>query len=144
MTTSPWTSLATTVYASWLKVLDFTLEEDGKSYSVVAGKDISRVSEVTVPETYNGLNIDTISAGAFKNCTTLKTINLPDTMKVIGSTTDVVSSGPFSGCKNLIAVNVYETGSIVAFDANYYSVDGTLINRLAGKIRLAYVPLAKT
>lgn len=144
VTTSPWTSLATTVYASWLKVLDFTLEEDGKSYSVVAGKDISRVSEVTVPETYNGLNIDTIRAGAFKNCTTLKTINLPDTMKVIGSTTDVVSSGPFSGCKNLIAVNVYETGSIVASDANYYSVDGTLINRLAGKIRLAYVPLAKT
>ena len=144
VTTSPWTSLAATVYASWLKVLDFTLEEDGKSYSVVAGKDISRVSEVTVPETYNGLNIDTIRAGAFKNCTTLKTINLPDTMKVIGSTTDVVSSGPFSGCKNLIAVNVYETGSIVASDANYYSVDGTLINRLAGKIRLAYVPLAKT
>lgn len=139
-----WSSLVTTLYASWLQVLDFKLEENGLSYAVVAGKDISRVTQVTIPETYNGLPVDTIRAGAFQNCSKLQVINIPDTMRIVGSTTDVVSSGPFSGCKALTAVNVYETGSVVATESNYYSVDGTLINRLDGKIRLAYVPLAKT
>lgn len=153
----PW-SLAEdeTLYAFWRdEVLKYTLTSvrgySGEVYGVSAGARISYVSEVTVPTTYRGVPVMVVESGAFKNCSKLTVINLPDTIRL-------VSSGkPFQGCSALEAVNVYATSDENG-NANrlvrYWSSDGVLFdygeideqpdNPAQRVSTLVFVPLAKT
>ncbi len=137
------------VYAFWFDdVLSFTLTSNaGKPiYSVMQGSRISQVSEVTIPATYRGIKVGMLSGNAFKDCSNLVTINIPNTVEVISSV------DPFTGCTSLTAVNVYEVednGNI-----RYWSSDGVLFDngRLdqqpsdPSQIRsqLSFMPLGKT
>ncbi len=59
------------------------------------------------------LGVETMDTGAFSNCSKLKTVNLPASLREIGD-------GCFRGCSALEAINVEEGGSAFA------SVDGAL------------------
>ena len=65
--------------------LEFTLNEDGKSYSVSKGTFTK--TQLFVPNTYNGLPVTSIGNYAFYNCTSLTSIEFTGTVaqwKAIG------------------------------------------------------------
>ena len=139
---APWTSLeGKELYAFWIdKALEFTLTKvNGVDvYSVMKGERIDLVNEITVPATFKGVPVAMVAGNAFKNCTSLKVINLPETVLQIS----IIS--PFDGCTSLEAVNVYEVEG--STDAKFWSLDGVLFengeNGAASKLVL--MPLAKT
>lgn len=137
------------VYAFWFDdVLSFTSTTNAGRpvYAVMQGSRISQVTEVTVPETYKGVKVGMLSGNAFKDCSNLVTINIPNTLEVISSV------DPFTGCTSLQAINVYEVENNRSI--RYWSSDGVLFDngRLdqqpadPSQIRsqLSFMPLGKT
>ena len=137
----PWTlTEGMELYAFWVDdALSFTLTKvNGKDvYAVSKGSRIDLVSEVTIPATYRGLPVAFISGNAFANCTSIRVLNLPETIEQIS----MIS--PFAGCSKLEAINVYDVEGVA--DPVFTSVDGVLLQNLAsGKTKLTLVPMAKT
>lgn len=148
---NPWNKLENAdVYAFWFDdVLSFTLTQNSAGrqiYAVMQGSRISQVSEVTVPETYKGIKVGMLSGNAFKGCSNLVTLNIPDTLEIIS---DV---DPFTDCSSLSAINVYKVKGNNSI--RYWSADGVLFDngRLDQqpsdpsqiKSAISYMPLGKT
>ena len=141
-----------TLHASWVNVLEYTLIDGGEAYAVSQGRGIGQVSHVKVPETYNGKPVKMIEADAFKNCKTLTSIEIPDTISsiVLGTGGYTATGSAFYGCTNLKSIEVYcvngdhEANPHVTY---YESIDGALIfndpNNTEVK-ELIYVPGEKT
>lgn len=131
-----------TLYAFWVDpTLTFTQTKvNGKDgYMVSAGDRIVIVDEITVPATYMDLPVLMVAGNAFKNCTNLKTVNLPSTIEAIS----VVD--PFDGCINLEAINVYNVEGTTT--VRYWSEDGVLFyngENGTSPASVAIVPTAKT
>lgn len=106
------------VYAFWVdEALEYEMLEG--TYVVRAGRRISSTASVTIPSTYNGIAVTELDAAAFADCTTLTTINIPDTIQVI-------PVGAFEGCDNLQAINIYDANAAYA---RYSSDNGVLYDR---------------
>lgn len=58
-------------------------------------------SELVVPESIQGQTVTDLSLGCFKDCTTLTTVILPDTIEIIGESA-------FSGCTSLRGIFIPE------------------------------------
>ena len=84
--------------------MEFTLNSDGVSYMLASAKN---KSSVTVPDTYKDLPVTAISNSAFEDCTSLKSVTLPSSLKTI-------DARAFAGCTALTSVtipdSVYEIG----------------------------------
>lgn len=140
---APWQSLESVeLHAFWIDyALEFTLTKINGAdvYMVSAGERISMLDEVTVPANFNNLPVAMVAGSAFKNCTSLKVINLPDTISQI-SLVD-----PFVGCTALEAVNVYSVSR--SAPSRYWSEGGVLFDNGTGSVaepKLLFMPLAKT
>lgn len=97
-----------TVYPYWISVFEFTIQDEGTyidTYSVVVTSEASRVSKIVIPETYNGKSVSIVEGYAFYRYSGIKTIEIPDTIKIIYYDT------AFEGCTALEAINIYETGN---------------------------------
>ena len=145
-----WTSLNDiTLYPAFVDVLQFALitnpDTGEQEYAVMKAAGISLVTEVTIPSEYNGLPVGEIAGGAFDGCSTLVTINVPDTIRYIDMGLGGNQTGsPFRGCSKLQNVNVYEVeGNHERF---YASVDGVLFykNTITGGVELKYFPYARS
>lgn len=137
-----------TLYAGWNIVLKFEAATTGSNaYQVKKGTDIANVSEVTIPEVYNGVKVTQLNATSFADCKNLITVNIPDTITLLAtSSLDNASSGTgsaFQGSNKLENVNVYETES--ADKGNYSSYEGAVYERgMDGSLSLLLVPIGKT
>ena len=139
---APWTTLGGgKMYAFWVdNSLSFTQTKyNGKDvYMVSAGDRISLVTEVTIPEVYNGLPVAIIAGNAFANCTNLETINIPATIE------QIAQPSPFTGCTALKNVNVYDVEGV---SARFWSADGVLFDNGTAAVaspKLFFMPVAKT
>lgn len=140
---APWESLEEIeLHAFWIDyALQFTLTKVNgiDAYMVSAGERIAMLEEVTVPSNFNGLPVAMVAGSAFKSCTALKVINLPDTLSQI-SLVD-----PFLGCTSLEAINVYSADR--GESSRYWSDNGVLFDNgtdPVAKPKLLFMPLAKT
>ena len=122
------------VYAYFSRnVFAFTYETSTDTYAVAKGSDIARFTKITIPAKYNGKDVRVISANAFKNCSLLKEVNIPNTIEVIEHTA-------FGSCTALEAYNVYDAGKV---GARYSSDNGVLLaTDVAGKEIFKY-PVAR-
>ena len=145
-----WTSLNDiTLYPAFVDVLQFALitnpDTGEQEYAVMKAAGISLVTEVTIPAEYKELPVGEIAGGAFDGCSTLVTINVPDTIRYIDMGLGGNQTGsPFRGCSKLQNVNVYEVeGNHERF---YASVDGVLFykNTITGGVELKYFPYARS
>ena len=88
-TTEPSTTDATSSSTEGVKeLLNYTsfTDEDGNEYlSVRAGKDISSVSEITIPNEVNGVPVKEIMYGAFSNCPSLRKVILSEGIEIISN-----------------------------------------------------------
>ena len=118
--------------------LNFTLQEDN-TYAVSKGETIGTVTNLKIPVTYNEIPVTVILENAFSSCSTILTVEIPDTIKLVGT-------GAFNGCTNLASVDVYvaypdKEGQYETF---YSDDDGVLIREDMGTTWLEYFPRAKT
>lgn len=126
-----------TVYAFWIEgALSYTSVNG--TYTVSQGSRINAVETVTIPAQYKGVDVTALSATAFRNCSTLKVINIPDT---IGE----IPASAFEGCTSLVEVNIYDADAPYA---RYASQDGVLYDMGTANnqhaMRPLYFPAAKT
>ena len=100
--------------------LIFALNDEGTAYSVF-GMHTSTADSVTIPATYNGLPVTGIDYSAFEDCSSLKSVTIPESVTSIGSyafrncnslTSVTIPEGvtsigrfAFSGCSSLTEIN---------------------------------------
>ncbi len=102
---------------------------NGTTYSVTsigdtAFKNCSGLSSITIPN-----SVTFIGRGAFSGCSSLISVNIPNSVTFIGS-------GAFSGCSSLTSINV------ASGNTHYSSIDGVLYNYTQNT--LVQCPGAKT
>ncbi len=71
--------------------LEFTAADGGWA---VKAKSTNIAGDIVLPSTYKGQDVKTIPSGAFKDCISINSIVVPDTVNSIGE-------GAFSGCSGL-------------------------------------------
>ena len=76
----------------------YTYQEETETYTVT-GYDGDILSEISVPETINGVMVTEIGENAFQSCTRLKKIELPVSIVKI-------SDGAFEGCAVLEEITI--------------------------------------
>lgn len=72
---------------------------DNDGYYMVTGIGTCTDAEVFIPERYNGIEVIGIGDFAFSDCTSLKKINIPESVTSIGKSA-------FSGCKSLKDITI--------------------------------------
>ncbi|MBQ7368682.1 MAG: InlB B-repeat-containing protein, partial [Clostridia bacterium] len=89
------------LYAYWIDIFTFNAIDNGEAYSVSKGLGIDYVTEITIPATYNNKPVTTVEGSAFKSCTKLKTVNMPDTIQLVAIPVDGGNGtgSPFEGCR---------------------------------------------
>ncbi len=137
---SDWTDAKqVTLKASWVAIFKFDEQTDG-TQSVSKGDGIQYVTEVTIPETYNGGIVSTV--GDFSSCTSLRKISIPNSVTIITLAGD---GAAFKGCDSLTDIEIYE--SSIAADVVYYSVNGVLFywnsKTDGGRMEIKYYPYAR-
>ena len=85
-----------TLYAK-TEYVPVVLELDGDSYKVVGYDKIT--ANVVIPSTYNGKNVTSIGEEAFYDCTSLTSIEIPNSVTSIGD-------GAFYRCTSLTSVTI--------------------------------------
>lgn len=100
------------VIATVNQFLEYELNEDGQSYSVVGlGNWVD--PELVIPDTYNGLPITIIGMGAFANSDSLESVYISDSV-------ECVDARAFAGCKNLKTVRMGANVKILGEQAFNY------------------------
>ncbi len=83
--------------------LKFVLRDDD-TYVVYGRKNedgtYGEIENIDIPESYKGKPVTALGYGAFYNCTSLKSINIPDSVTYIDNSV-------FAGCKNLVKITIY-------------------------------------
>ena len=100
--------------------LEFMLNSDGQSYSVV---DIGTCTDtdVVIPKVYEGLPVTTIGYGAFKWCDNLTSVTIPDSVISI-------DEEAFDDCNSALCTE-YQFGKYVGDSTNPYAVLIELTNK---------------
>ena len=91
------------------KGLEYTLNSDGTAYALSGIGTATDVSEIIVSSSYMGLPVTSISANAFINCTTIRKLTLPNTVKSIGASA-------FEGCSYLDTILLGNNFGYIAID----------------------------
>ena len=107
--------------------LAYTVYEDIK-VCVVTGIGVCTDTELVIPSAYNGMPVTGIGEKAFKGCSSLTSVWIPE-----GVTS--ISKDVFYNCENLMGVTVAQE------NPNYCSVDGVLFNKTITE--LIYYPERK-
>ena len=87
--------------APTLEALNFTLMGDG-TYGVSAKKGVDLPKKIIIPATYNNIPVAFIETNAFKNCSTITSIVIPEGINRI-------NYGAFYECVNLTDINIPST-----------------------------------
>ena len=94
------------------KGLDYTLSEDGMSYSVTRiGECID--TELIIPSTYEGLPVTSIGDSAFSGCSSLTSV-------VIGDSVTSIGEKAFRYCSSLTEVVIPDRVTSIGGSAFYY------------------------
>lgn len=114
-------------------VLEFVALDDG-TWGVTAGPAIDIVGHVVVPQTYQDKPVTVILENAFYKNYSMKSISIPNTVKVIGV-------GAFEEARGLESIEVREIEG--AINPIFSSYDGALIKNDLGTVYLEFVPRMK-
>ncbi len=78
--------------------LKYSLISNGKSYSI-KGIGSATDTDIVIPDTYNGLPVTHIGSSAFKNCSNLTSITIPNSVTSIGEYA-------FENCSSLTSITI--------------------------------------
>ena len=92
--------------------LKYTISDD-KTYYIVSGRGTATDANLIIPPEHNGLPVTTIGNFAFKNCDSLTSITLPNSVTSIGLEA-------FYDCTSLISVTIGNNITYIGDNAFYY------------------------
>ena len=92
--------------------LEFSLNDDGVSYSVI-GIGSCTDADLVIPSEYNGLPVTGIGEAAFEDCSTPTSVTIPDSVTTIGEFA-------FCVCNNLVNITIPD--SVTNIDRAAFSV----------------------
>lgn len=94
-----------TLTAVWTSRVVYTLDSSGESYTVTGTTDNAAylADTLTVAAEYSGKPVTAVASEAFKGCRSVKSINIPDSVKEIGG-------GAFNGCVSLTSLTLPYAG----------------------------------
>ena len=114
--------------------LEYTLRSDGTSYSV-SGIGTCTDTDLNIPSMYEGLPVTNIGYRAFKECTSLTSVTIPDSVTTIGddafyycaSLTSVtipnsvtsIGESAFSDCYSLTSITIPDSVTSIGMHAFY-------------------------
>lgn len=78
--------------------LEYILNQDGESYAV-NGIGVATDTDIVIPSEYDGKPVTSISYSAFKDCASITSILIPDSVTFIGNSA-------FSDCISLAGINI--------------------------------------
>ena len=87
-----------------IETFEFVFEANGDGTYAVTGYKGNIGQSITVPSTYNGSAVTGIVANAFRNCTGVTSVTIPDSVTSIGM-------GAFSGCSSLESITIPFVGA---------------------------------
>lgn len=96
------------LYAVWGEKVDFEYTNHGTYCEIT--KYIGTDTEVTIPETINGLPVTSIGNSTFKDCSNLKSVKIPNSVTSIGE-------GAFNGCESLAGITIPNGVSSIGYGA---------------------------
>ncbi len=79
------------------------------TYCVTAGT-AKHLEDITIPSKYNGKSVTQILDGAFCNCTSIKSIVIPDSVTSIGNYA-------FDGCSSLTSITIPDSVTSIGYSA---------------------------
>ena len=91
------------------KGLEYRLNYDSKSYSV-SGIGTCTDTDIVIPSIYNGFPVISISSSAFRGCTSLTSVEIPDSVRSIGM-------HAFAECTSLTSIVIPDSVTSIAFNA---------------------------
>ena len=121
--------------------LTYTLNSDGVSYSVTGYSNITASDKVVIPNKYNDVThgehpVTSIGNNAFRNCSNLTSVTIPNSVMSIGDSA-------FSGCSRLTSVYITDIAawckiSFGSYNANplYYAHNLYLNNELVTELTI--------
>lgn len=119
--------------------LSFTMQTEGAyagTYMVTRGGSIAQVTDLVIPATYNNIPVTVIKENAFSGASKLRTIQIPDTIKLVGAKA-------FNNAYALESIQVYK-GAEGNYEVFYFSENDSLIRKDVGDIMyLEFVPINK-
>ena len=123
--------------------LKYTPSDDGSHY-IVSGMGAATTTDIVVPSTYNDLPVTSIGDSAFKDCTTLTSVTIPDSVTSIGKyafhsciSLEIVTIGgsvtsigkyAFYGCSSLTSISIPDSVTSIGDWAFNYCINLTSIN----------------
>ncbi len=107
-----------TVNEGYLSVTSGYLEEYGGNFASVGlnpNYEGAIPEDLVIPDSINGKTITVIAYGGFENCTTIKSVTLPDTITYI-------KKAAFKGCTSLTSINIPSSVKYIGGDEHgeYY------------------------
>ena len=117
-------------------VLSFELQADD-TYAVTKGPNLANASKVRIPEYYKGKPVTTILENAFYGTQTIEILEIPATIKVIGT-------GAIPTYAGLKEINVYTDVVQTNYEVFYSSHEGALLRHDMGTVFLEAFPRGKT
>ena len=94
------------------KELKYSLNGDGASYTVVGIENENDITEVYIPCVYEGKPVTSIGEYAFSGCSSLTSINIPNSVTSIGW-------AAFSGCSDLTSIII--PNGVTMIEGNAFS-----------------------
>ena len=117
-------------------ILEYILQDDG-TYAVTAGTNVASATTIIIPEYHDGGAVTTIMENAFYGVNTLERLDIPATIKTIGS-------GAIPNSTALKEINVYTEVLQTNYEVRYSSYDGALLRHDMGTVFLEVFPRGKT
>ncbi|MEG1528945.1 MAG: leucine-rich repeat protein, partial [Clostridia bacterium] len=118
----------TTLYAKWITVasadlFDFTFTDNtNTAYSIKKKANVTLPNEIALPSSYNGVHVTSIGERAFKGCSGLTEVTIPDSVTSIGmlafnecsgltsitipNSVTSIGKNAFDGCSGLTSITI--------------------------------------